>query len=190
MVYANGTRLRPEPDIPNWGDIPYAPLWVLASVKRFSARRIAVLGGGREACKLALRLKNEQPTARVTLIEESGDIMHTSQPSEREWFRKTLEAQGVELMTQSAPVRISEGCLLVRQSCSAALGAAFKSGTFIRSVPCDLIVLAQEEIPDTSQYLDARSRFPEAQLYCLPGSFSPCGIVQISRAAYSLAQRV
>lgn len=190
VVYANGTRLRPEPDIPHWGDIPYVPLWVLASGKRFSGRNIAVLGGGREACKLALRLKNEQPTARVTLIEESGDIMHTSQPSEREWFRKTLEAQGVELMTQSAPVRISEGCLLVRQSCSAALGAAFKSGTFIRSVPCDLIILAQEEIPDTSQYLDARSRFPEAQLYCLTGSFSPCGIVQISRAAYSLAQRV
>ena len=190
VVYANGTRLRPEPDITHWGDIPYAPLWVLASGKRFSARRITVLGGGREACKLALRLKNEQPTARVTVIEESTDIMQTSQPSEREWFRKTLEAQGVELMTQSAPARISEGCLLVRQSCSAALGAAFKSGSFIRSVPCDLIVLAQEEIPDTSQYLDARDRFPEAALYCLPGSFSPCGIVPISRAAYSLAQRI
>ena len=190
VVYANGTRLRPEPNIPNWGDIPYVPLWVLASGKRFSARRIAVLGGGREACKLALRLKEEQPTLRVTLIEESTDIMCTSQPNERAWFRKTLETQGVKLMTHSEPVRISDGCLLVRQSCSAALGAEFSSGTFIRSVPCDLIVLAQEEIPDTSQYLDARGRFPEAQLYCLPGSFSPCDIVQISRAAYGLAQRI
>lgn len=190
VVYANGTRLRPEPNIPNWGDIPYAPLWVLAAGKRFSARRIAVLGGGREACKLALRLKEEQPTLRVTLIEESTDIMCTSQPNEWAWFRKTLETQGVKLMTHSEPVRISEGCLLVRQSCSAALGAEFSSGTFIRSVPCDLIVLAQEEIPDTSQYLESRGRFSEAQLYCLPGSFSPCDIVQISRAAYSLAQRI
>lgn len=190
VVYANGTRLRPEPDIPSWGDIPYAPLWVLTSGKRFSARRIAVLGGGREACKLALRLKNEQPTLRVTLIEESGDIMRSSQPSERAWFGKTLEAQGVELMTHAEPARISEGCLLVRQSCRAALGTAFSSGTFIRSVPCDLIVLAQEEIPDTSQFLAARSRFPEAALYCLTGSFSPCGIVPISRAAYGLAQRI
>lgn len=190
VVYANGTRLRPEPDIPNWGDIPYAPLWVLASGKRFPGRRIAVLGGGREACKLALRLKNEQPSLRVTVIEESADIMRTSQPNERAWFRKTLENQGVELMTMAEPVRISEGCLLVRQSCCAALGTEFSSGTFIRSVPCDLIVLAQEEIPDPSQYLAAHSEHPEAELYCLTGSFSPCGIVPISRAAYSLAQRI
>ena len=190
VVYANGTRLRPEPDIPNWGNIPYAPLWVLASGKRFPGRRIAVLGGGREACKLALRLKKEQPNLRVTLIGESADIMRTAQPNERAWFRKTLETQSVELMTLAEPVRISEGSLLVRQSCCAALGTAFSSGTFIRSVPCDLIVLAQEEIPDTSQYLAARSEHPEAELYCLTGSFSPCGIVPISRAAYSLAQRI
>ncbi len=190
VVYANGTRLRPEPDIPNWGDIPSVPLWVLGSGKRFPGSKIAVLGGGREACKLALRLKNEQPTVKITLIEESTDILRTSQPSERAWYRKTLETQGVELMTLTEPVRISEGCLLVRQSCRAALGTAFSSGTFIRSVPCDLIVLAQEEIPDTSQYLAAHRELPEAALYCLTGSFSPCGIVPISRAAYSLAQRI
>lgn len=190
VVYANGTRLRPEPDIPNWGDIPFAPLWVLAGGKRFSARQIAILGGGREACKFAHRLKNEQPTARVTVIDEIGDIMINSPSNEREWFRKTLEMQGVRLIMHAAPVRISEGCLLVRQSCSAALGTAFSSGTFIRSVPCDLIVLAQEEIPDTSHYKAARSELPDAPLYCLTGSFVPCDIVAATRAAYGLAQRI
>lgn len=190
VVYANGTRLRPEPDIPNWGDIPYAPLWVLASGKRFPGRNVAILGGGREACKLALRLKEEQPTLRLTLIEEGGDIMTNFPSNEREWFRKTLEAQGIRLIMHAAPVRISEGCLLVRQSCSAALGTAFSSGTFIRSVPCDLIVLAQEEIPDTSQYKAARSELPDAPLYCLTGSFLPCDIVSATRAAYGLAQRI
>ncbi len=190
VVYANGTRLRPEPDIPNWGDIPFAPLWVLASGKRFPAHHIAILGGGREACKLALRLKNAQPTLSVTLLEESSDIMTNAPLNEREWFRKALETQGIELMTLAVPARISEGCLLVRQNCSAALGKAFSTETFIRSVPCDLIVLAQDEIPDTSQYKAARSELPDAPLYCLTGSFSPCDIVPITRAAYGLAQRI
>lgn len=191
VVYANGTRLRPEPDIPNWGDIPFVPLWVLASQgERFSGRRIAVLGGGSAACKCALQLRKTRPTARVTVIEEDCDIMKNSPSNEREWFRKSFEIQGVELMTLSQPLRISEGCLLVRQSCSAALGTAYSPETFIRSVPCDLIVLAQEEIPDTSQYLAARSELPTAQLYCLTGSFFPCDIVSATRAAYGLAQRI
>lgn len=190
IIYANGSRLRPEPDIPNWGDIPFVPQWVLAFGKQPSAGRIAVLGGGREACKCALQFKELRPTAKVTIIEESSDIMKNSQPSERAWFRKALETQGVELMTLSVPVRISEGCLLARQNCSPALDKAFSTDTFIRSVPCDLIVLAHEEIPDTSQYLAACKEFPDAALYCLTGSFSPCDIVPITRAAYVLAHRI
>lgn len=191
VVYANGTRLAPAPNIAGWGEIPYAPLWVANTDGiKVQSSHVAVLGGGSAGCEYALRLKSEMTNARVTIIEHSSAIMKDAAFNEREWFRRNLEAQGVELMTMAAPVRVSEGCLLVRQSCSAALGAEFSSGTFIRSVPCDLIVLAQEEIPDTSQYLESRGRFSEAQLYCLPGSFSPCDIVQISRAAYSLAQRI
>lgn len=191
IVYANGTRLAPAPNIAGWGEIPYAPLWVANTDGiKVQSSHVAVLGGGSAGCEYALRLKSEMTNARVTIIEHSSAIMKDAAFNEREWFRRNLEAQGVELMTMAEPVRVSEGCLLLRQNCCAALGTPYSSDTFIRSIPCGFIVLAQEDLPDTSQFRAAQRDFPAAQLYCLPGSFSPCEIVPISRAAYSLAQRI
>ena len=194
IVFANGSRLPPLPDISGWGDIPFVPLWVLASapggLQELGGKRIAVLGGGKSGCECALWLKSEKKAAKVTLIENGCEIMRDSAFFEREWFKKVLKIQGIELMTAAEPLRISEGCLLLKQSCCAALVTAHFSDTFIRSIDCDLIVLAQEELADKTQFIQAQSTPTAARLYCLAGSHYPCGIIGASRAAYELAQMI
>lgn len=194
IVFANGGKARSAPDIPGWGEIPFVPLWVLYSAGRrsyeISGRRIAVVGGESAACECALWLKAEKHAARVTLIGQGSEIMRNSPINERKWFQKVLQTQGVELISSAVPVRISDGCLLVRQSCHAALGTPPSPAVFIRSIDCELIVLAEKELADTAQFKAAQSEYPGETVFSLTGSFSPCDIIGASRAAYELADRL
>lgn len=191
VVYANGARQQAPPDIPGWGDIPYAPLWVLAqSQMQLSGKCVAILGGGKAACECALRLKMQCGAQRVTLIVQGAEIMRECDDIERRYFEKALAAQGVEVLTAATPLRISEGALFVRQYCHAALGTAPSGECFVRHIDCELIVCAQDETADLSQFVAAQREFPGEEIYNLTGSFSPCDLAAATCAAYKLASKI
>lgn len=191
VVYANGARQPSPPDIPGWGDIPYAPLWVLAqSQLQLSGKRIAVLGGGKAACECALRLRMQCGAQRVTLIEQGAKIMRESVSAERRYFEKALEAQGVEVLTAATPLRVAERALFARQYCHATLGTTPSGECFVRHIDCELIVCAQEETAELSQFMAAQREFPGEEIYNLTGSFSPCDLAAATCAAYRLASKI
>lgn len=191
IVYANGGKPPAPPNISGWGEIPFVPLWVLAeSQTELAGKHVAVLGGGKAACECALRIKKQCGAQRVTLIEQGAGIMRGCDELERRWYEKTLEAQGVELLTAATPLRIADGSLFVSRCCYTALGTAPSKERFIRQVDCGLIVCAQEETADLSQFQAAQSELPALTIYNLTGSFSPCDIASATRAAYKLASKI
>lgn len=191
VVYANGGKPPAPPNISGWGDIPFVPLWVLAaSQMQLAGKRIAILGGGKAACESALRLKMHCGALRVTIIEQGERIMRGCDECERNWFEKALELQGVELITAATPLRIAEGSFFVSRYCYAALGTSPSRDSFVQQIDCELIVCAQEETADLSQFRAAQSEFQGETIYNLTGSFSPCDIASATRAAYELASKI
>ena len=158
IAFACSAAAISAPNIPGWGEIPFATADSPANALHGAWKRkhVAVLGSDALACELAWRLLSEGLARKVALITERPEILPDEPEPDRAWFRHHFTQRGGVLFS---------GCRLNRMRRHTIFAEDIVSGKE-QHIRCDAILLAEQSPAPLRLYEEAvRERLaPQIQL--------------------------
>jgi 2-enoate reductase len=172
------------------------------------AKKIVIVGGGVVGCETAYWLALEKGLS-VNVLEMLPNIMEGACTANRGHLIHYLEKAGVELLNCATVTGFDEKSVKLRRNVSKGAPNPYNTWQPILpknienplapklgkeelelSLEADLVVLAMGGRPDDAPFFAAQRARVAPELYDIGDSFSPGRVLEATRAAYALAERI